>query len=527
MSTGQEAEGLTVGIDLGTSNSVVAVMRDGEPVVLADAQGQRTQPSVVAYGYGNAAVVGHRARQQLTYAPENTVFSAKRLIGRRYGSEEVERMRRMVAWGIAEGPHGDARVRVQGKVYAVPEVSARVLAHMKEIAEQATGETVTGAVITVPAYFNDQQRQATRDAADIAGLKCLRIINEPTAAALAYGFGRERRQHVAVYDLGGGTFDMTILRMEPGVYEVLSTAGDTFLGGDDFDTAIAQWLQTTVEKQHDIDLSDNHTARTKLRDAAERAKVALSALPAVEVRVPSLARDRQGKGVSVHTRMDRSQALRLVMPLIQRTFVVVDDAMSQAGLSTTQIDAVLLVGGMTRFPAVQEAVGKYFGKEPVASINPDEVVAVGAALQAHTLTQGFNPDAAVLLDVTPQTLGVGTVGGFVEPLIPRNTAIPSDSSKVFHTAHDNQTEVRIRVFQGESRMQADNELLGHFVLDGLRPAPRGEVKVRVTFSIDADGIVHVAAVDEESGRAQEITIEASSGLTQDEVKQMKFDDLGF
>ncbi len=527
MSTGQETKGLTVGIDLGTSNSVVAVMRDGEPVVLADAQGNRTQPSVVAYGYGNAAVVGHRARQQLTYAPENTVFSAKRLIGRRYGSEEVERMRRMVAWGIAEGPHGDARVRVQGKIYAVPEISARVLSHMKEVAEAATGEPVTGAVITVPAYFNDQQRQATRDAATIAGLECLRIINEPTAAALAYGFGRERRQHIAVYDLGGGTFDMTILRMEPGVYEVLSTAGDTFLGGDDFDSAIATWLQETVEKQHDIDLSDNYTARTKLRDAAERAKVALSGLPAVEVRVPNLARDSHGKGVSVHTRLDRSQALRLVMPLIQRTFVVVDDAMSQAGLSTAQIDAVLLVGGMTRFPAVQEAVGKYFGKEPVGSINPDEVVAVGAALQAHTLTQGFNPDAAVLLDVTPQTLGVGTVGGFVEPLIPRNTAIPTDSSKIFHTAHDNQTEVRIRVFQGESRMQGDNELLGHFVLDGLRPAPRGEVRIRVTFAIDADGIVHVSAVDEESGRAQEITIEASSGLTQDEVQEMRFDELGF
>ncbi|MCK6503533.1 Hsp70 family protein [Myxococcota bacterium] len=520
-------EELTVGIDLGTSNSVVAIVRDGEPVVLADEAGNRTHPSVVAFGYGSATVVGHRARQQLTYAPENTVYSAKRLIGRRYSSEVVERMKRMVSWGITEGPHGDARIRVQGKVWAVPEVSARVLSHMKEIAEHATGGKVGSAVITVPAYFNDHQRQATRDAAAIAGLKVLRIINEPTAAALAYGFGRERRQHVAVYDLGGGTFDMTVLRMEPGIYEVLSTSGDTFLGGDDFDAAIADWLRAQVEKQHSIDLSDNHTARTKLRDAAERAKIALSALPAVEIRVPSLARDKQGHGIAVHTRIDRMQALELVMPLIQRTFVVVDDALSQAGLSTAQIDAVLLVGGMTRFPAVAEAVGRYFGKEPVGSINPDEVVAVGAAIQAHSLAQGFDPEAAVLLDVTPQTLGVGTVGGFVEPLIPRNTAIPTDASKVFHTAQDNQTEVRIKVFQGESRMQADNELLGHFVLDGLRPAPRGECRVKVTFSIDADGIVHVAAIDQESGRAQEITIEASSNLSREEVQKMKFADLGF
>jgi len=527
MSTDHETDGITVGIDLGTSNSVVAMIKDGEPIVLADEAGNRTQPSVIAFGYGAAAIVGHRARQQLTYAPENTVFSAKRLIGRRYASEEVERMKRMVAWGIAEGPHGDARIRVQGRVFAVPEVSARVLSHMKDIAQAASGQKVSGAVITVPAYFNDQQRQATRDAAAIAGLKCLRIINEPTAAALAYGYGRERRQHIAVYDLGGGTFDMTILRMEPGLFEVLSTSGDTFLGGDDFDTAIAGWLRQQIEKQYEIDLTDNYMARTKLRDAAERAKIALSALPAVEVRVPSLARDATGKAINLHTRMDRNQALKLVMDLIQRTFVVVDDAMAQAGLSTAQIDAVLLVGGMTRFPPVADAVGKYFGKEPVSTINPDEVVAVGAAIQGRTLTQGFDPDAAVLLDVTPQTLGVGTVGGFVEPLIPRNTAIPTEAGKIFHTAHDNQTEVRIKVYQGESRMQGDNELLGHFVLDGLRPAPRGEVRVRVSFAIDADGIVHVAAVDEESARTQELTIEASSGLSKDEVQKMRFDELGF
>ncbi|MCB9779813.1 MAG: Hsp70 family protein [Alphaproteobacteria bacterium] len=527
MSNDQPSDGISVGIDLGTSNSVVAVMRDGEPKVLADDQGHRIQPSVVAFGYGSAAVVGQRARQQLTYAPENTVFSAKRLIGRRYGSEEVERMKRLVAWGITEGPHGDARIRVQGRVFAVPEVSARVLQHMKQLAESATGSKVAGAVITVPAYFNDHQRQATRDAANIAGLKCLRIINEPTAAALAYGFGRETRQHVAVYDLGGGTFDMTVLRMEPGMYEVLSTAGDTFLGGDDFDASIAMWLREAVERESGVELAGNHAALTKLNDAAERAKVALSALDAVDIRVPNLIRGQDGQSVQVHTRLDRHTATNLVMPLIQRTFVVVDDAMAQAGLSTSQIDAVLLVGGMTRFPSVKEAVASYFGKEPVASINPDEVIAVGAAIQANTLTAGFDPDAAVLLDVTPQTLGVGTVGGFVEPIIPRNTAIPTERSKVFHTAHDNQTQVRIKVYQGESRLQQDNELLGHFVLDGLRPAPRGEVRIKVTFAIDADGIVQVAAVDEDSGRVQEITIEASSGLTKEEVKGMRFDELGF
>ncbi|NOY26277.1 MAG: Hsp70 family protein [Oligoflexia bacterium] len=525
--TATGAEGLTVGIDLGTSNSVVALMQDGEAVILPDQQGNRIHPSVVAFGYGNTAVVGHRAKQQLTYSPENTIYSAKRLIGRRYSSDEVERMKRMVSWGIAEGPHGDARVRVQGKIYAVPEVSARVLAHMKEIAEQATGQKVNAAVITVPAYFNDQQRQATRDAANIAGLATKRIINEPTAAALAYGYGRERRQHIAVYDLGGGTFDMTVLRMEPGLIEVLSTSGDTFLGGDDFDAKIAEWLQATIEREHDIDLSDNFTARTKLRDAAERAKIALSTLPAVEVRVPSLARDKTGKSVSVNTRLDRAKFINLVMPLLQRTFVVVDDALSQAGLSTAQIDDVLLVGGMTRLPVIGEAVGKYFSKAPVGSINPDEVVAIGAAIQAHSLTQGFDPGAAVLLDVTPQTLGIGTVGGFVEPLIPRNTAIPSDANKIFHTAQDNQTEVRIKVYQGESRMQGDNELLGHFILDGLKPAPRGECKIKVTFSIDANGIVNVSAIDQESGRAHELSIEASSALTQDEVHNMKFDELGF
>jgi molecular chaperone DnaK len=516
-----------VGIDLGTSNSVVAVVQNGEAVVLADKEGRRVQPSVVAFGYGATVVVGQRARQQMSYSPENTVYSAKRLIGRRFHSAEVERMRAEVPWGITEGPHGDARIRVQGKVLAVPEVSAHVLRHMKKLAEEATGEEVSHAVITVPAYFNDHQRQATRDAAAIAGLNCLRIVNEPTAAALAYNMGSARQQNIAVYDLGGGTFDMSILRIDADVLEVVSTAGDTFLGGDDFDAVIAAHLQGVVEAASGVSLAGNLSAQAKLREAAERAKMALGEAEVTEVRVPGLARDAHGQTVHLRHELQRSAVETLVMPLVQRTFVVVDDALAQAGLTAGQIDHVLLVGGMTRFPAVRDSVGAYFQKRPIDRINPDEVVAIGAALQAWNLTRVSDEPAGLLLDVTPQSLGVRTVGGFVDPLIPRNSGIPSDATKVFHTAHDNQTEVRIQVFQGESKMASDNELLGDFVLDGLRPAPRGEVRIRVTFAIDADGIVRVTAEDVETGRERALRIEASSGLTRDEVQQMRFDDLSF
>ncbi len=519
--------GISVGIDLGTSNSVVATVRDGQPVVLADGEGRTVHPSVVAFGYGHSVVVGHRARMQLTYAPENTIFSAKRLMGRRFDAPEVERVRQMVAWGIAEGPHGDARIRVQGRVYAVPEVSAHVLAHMKRIAEEATGEKVDGAVITVPAYFNDAQRQATRDAASIAGLECLRIINEPTAAALAYGYDKGRRQHLAVYDLGGGTFDISILRLDDDVFEVVSTAGDTFLGGDDFDSAIAEHLMARIQAETGVDLSGSHAARTKLREAAERAKIALSSAEVVDVTAPALGRDADGNAIQLETTLDLATARRLVMPLIQRTFVVCDDALKEAGLSPRQIDQVLLVGGMTRFPLVREAVGAYFEMTPVAELNPEEVVAMGAAIQARNLSSFDEDPGAVLLDVTPQTLGIRTVGGFVEAIIPRNTPIPTEASKVFHTAHDDQTEVRIQVFQGESRMAGDNELLGEFVLDGLRPAPRGEVRVEVAFAIDADGIVRVSATDLETGTAVDMLIEASSHLTPEEVEEMRFDELDF
>jgi molecular chaperone DnaK len=522
--------GIAVGIDLGTSNSVVATVLDGQAVVLADAEGRSVHPSVVAFGYGHSVVVGHRARQQLAYAPENTVFSAKRLIGRRFQSEEVQRLRKHVSWGIAEGPRGDARVRVQGRMYSVQEISAHVLAHMKAIAEAATGQAVDGAVITVPAYFNDAQRQATRDAATIAGLDCLRIINEPTAAALAYGYGQSRRQHLAVYDLGGGTFDISVLRLEGDLFEVVSTAGDTFLGGDDFDAVICDHLIEIFRKQTGADIRENPAARAKVLDAAERAKRALSQVNAVAVKVPGLVRGDDGNALGLNTPLDQGTVQRLVMPLMQRTFAVVDEALAQAGMAVSQIDHVLLVGGMTRFPLVREAVGHYFGKTPIDHLNPDQVVAQGAAIQAWSLTQ-FAPSSgapdAVLLDVTPQTLGIRTIGGFVEPLIPRNTTIPTEASKVFHTAHDHQTEVRVVVCQGEGRNIAENELLGEFVLSGLRPAPRGEVKVTISFAIDADGIVRVVARDEETGHAVDLLIEASSNLSRAEVEQMRFDDVGF
>jgi molecular chaperone DnaK len=519
--------GISVGIDLGTSNSVVATVWDGQAVVLADAEGRSVHPSVVAFGYGNSVVVGTPARQQLAYSPDNTIFSAKRLIGRRFSSDEVDRIRRSVTWGVAEGPRGDARVRVQGKIYAVQEISAHILSHMKTIAEQATGQTVDGAVITVPAYFNDQQRQATRDAADIAGLKCLRIINEPTAAALAYGYGQGHRQHIAVYDLGGGTFDISILRLDDEIFEVVSTAGDTFLGGDDFDIVICEHLMAEFKAQTGIDATTNPSARAKLLDASERTKRALSKVPAVAVKVPGLARDDEGNAVGLSTTLDHNIVQRLAMPLIQRTFSVVDEALGQANLTAHQIDAVLLVGGMTRFPLIRQAVSHYFGKEPLDHLNPDQVVAQGAAIQAWNLTSFSDAPEAVLLDVTPQTLGVRTVGGFVEPVVDRNTPIPTALTKVFHTAQDLQNEVRIQVFQGESRMAADNELLGEFVLSGLRSAPRGEVKVDVTFALDADGIVTVTATDRETDRAVDMTIEASSNLTHEEVEEMRFDEIGF
>ena len=516
-----------IGIDLGTSNSCVAWVGPNGPVVFADEEGQRTQPSVVAYGHSGAVVVGHRARRNLIYAPESTVASAKRLIGRRFSSDTVKRIISSTAYKIVEGPNADARVEVNGKVLSVPEVSAQVLRHMKRIAEQGLGHEVRQAVITVPAYFNDHQRQATRDAATIAGLDCLRILNEPTAAALAYGFNKGKRQHIAVYDLGGGTFDVSILRLDDDLFEVVATSGDTFLGGDDFDAAIGDHLLELFRRAHNVDLTANRTARLKLRAAGERAKIALTEAEHVELDVPNLARGPKGEELGLTIKLSRDELARIVRPLIQRTFLTCDDALSQARLTRGQIDHVLMVGGMTRPPFIRDAVGDYFGKAPFTRINPDEVVAIGAAIQAHTLTSDNPQASALLLDVTPQSLGIRTVGGFCEVLIPRNTTIPTEATKVFSTAHDNQGEVRVEVYQGESRMASDNELLGQFVLDRLRPAPRGQVKVRIGFEIDSDGIVHVVAEDLDRGAQRDMRIEASSGLTQDEVQSKRFDELDF
>ena len=519
--------GAAVGIDLGTSNSCVAMVRDGVPIVFADVEGRRTQPSVVAFGHARTVAVGHRARKQLLYAPESTVMSAKRLIGRRYSSMEVQRMKALAAFGITEGDSGDVRIRVHGRLYSPQEVSAHVLVHMKKIAEAATGETVDKAVITVPAYFNDNQRQATRDAATIAGLECLRIVNEPTAAALAYGFQQNKRQHVAVYDLGGGTFDVSVLRIDDDFFEVIATSGDTFLGGDDFDALAAEQFLAQFERQIGLSLHDNRTVRLKLRDAAEQAKIALTDAEEVDVHIPALYRTTDGHDFELRTRVDRYQYAAWVMPLVQKSFVVVDEALRMAGMNARQIDHVLCVGGMTKVPMIRDAVRQYFGKDPNVRINPDEVVAVGAAIQAHTLTATAPVASAVLLDVTPQSLSVRTLGGYCEVLIPRNTSVPTESSKVFFTAHDNQTEVRVAVFQGESRVAAENELLGEFVLDGLPPLERGQIRIRITFEIDADGIVHVRAVDDKLGREQSIRIEQRTGLSAAEVKQARFDDIGF
>jgi molecular chaperone DnaK len=517
-----------VGIDLGTSNSCVAAVHNGEVVVFADSEGRKTQPSVVAFGYNKTVVVGHRAKKQLLYAPDSTVVSVKRLIGRRASSAEVQRVKAQSAFGVTEGESGDARVRVQGKVYSPPEISAHILRHMKKIAEDALGEPVDSAVITVPAYFNDNQRQATRDAATIAGLSALRILNEPTAAALAYGFKQGKRQHIAVYDLGGGTFDVSILRIDDDFFEVVSTAGDTFLGGDDFDYAAADEFLAMFKYQTKQTLEDSRIVRMKLRDAAERAKIALSEAQEVEVKVPSLYRSADGKEFEFKARVNRNQYAQWVMPLVQRTLEVCDEALKNAGMTARTVDHVLMVGGMTRYPLIREAVGAHFGKAPNVSVNPDEVVAIGAAIQAMNLTRVDDAPSSVLLDVTPQSLSVRTVGGYCEVLIPRNTAIPTESSKVFSTAHDNQTEVRVAIFQGESRMAVDNELLGEFIIDSLPPLPRGQIRIRITFEIDADGIVHVRAIDDKRGQERSIRIEAKSGLSEEEIQSAsRFDDLDF
>ncbi len=515
--------GRAIGIDLGTSNSVVSVMGESGPVVIADGEGNRLQPSVVAFSPAHQVIVGHRAKRLLATSSENTVASAKRLIGRKYFSMEVKRSREICPYEIVPGPNQEVRVRIHGRDYPIPEISAHVLLRMKALAEAHLGETVTQAVITVPAYFSDAQRQATRDAGLIAGLDVLRIINEPTAAALAYGVGRNVDQILAVYDLGGGTFDISILKVSGDVFEVLSTAGDTFLGGDDFDAVIVDYLVSRYLSSRQIDLKRNKNILQKLKSAAEEAKQRLTSEIEVEIFVGAVAIDTHGATLSLTDSLSRSRFNAMIYPFIQRTFKVCDEALQAARLNATEIDAVILVGGSTRVPLIRDSVERYFRRTPEFEINPDEVVAVGAAIQADSLARATGNTEelqALLIDVTPMSLGIATVGGFVERLIARNSPIPLEQRRIFLSSSDNQTSVTISVYQGESRLESENELLAQFSLHGLRPAPRGQVKIEVVFELDTNGILQVRARDMETGLTQSVQIRAPGALTPEEVAKL-------
>ncbi len=507
-----------VGIDLGTTNSVCAVMEGGEPTVISSSEGGRLFPSVVAVNPKTGErMVGQVARRQAVTNPDNTIYSIKRLMGRRYSDPEVSKARKMLPYRVVEQPNGDAWVEMGGKPFSPPEVSAMILQKIKQDAEAYLGEPVTDAVITVPAYFNDSQRQATKDAGRIAGLNVLRIINEPTASSLAYGLGKGVEQRIAVYDLGGGTFDISILDVGDQVFEVKSTNGDTFLGGDDFDQRIIQWVADEFRRESGIDLRQDRMALQRLKEACEKAKIELSTTVQSEINLPFITADASGPK-HLQLTLSRSRLEQLVDDLIQQTLGPCRQALEDARLSPSQIDEVLLVGGMTRMPAVQEAVRKFFGREPHKGVNPDEVVALGAAIQAGVL-KGEVKDV-LLVDVTPLTLSIETLGHVATALIERNTNIPYKKSQVFSTASDGQTQVEIHVLQGERPMAADCKSLGRFNLDGIPPAPRGIPQIEVTFDIDSDGILHVSAKDKATAREQSITITASSGLDKDEVERM-------
>ncbi len=510
--------GKIIGIDLGTTNSVVAVMMGGEPVVIPNAEGGRLTPSVVAVNPKTGErMVGQVAKRQAITNPENTIFSIKRLMGRKYNDPEVVKARKILPYKIIERPNGDAWVVMGGKEYSPPEISAMILRKLKEDAEAYLGEKITEAVITVPAYFNDSQRQATKDAGEIAGLKVLRIINEPTASSLAYGLDKKIDQKIAVYDMGGGTFDISILDIGEGVFEVRSTSGDTFLGGDDFDQRIIDWICDEFKKEQGIDLRNDRMALQRLKEAAEKAKVELSSVMQTEINLPFITADASGPKHLTMT-LTRSKLEQLTEDLVEKSMGPVRQALEDAKLSPSDIDEVILVGGQTRMPMIQEAVRKFFGKEPHKGVNPDEVVAIGAAIQAAVLA-GEVKDV-LLLDVTPLTLSIETLGGVATPIIERNTTIPVRRSQIFSTAADGQTSVEIHVVQGERPMAADNKTLGRFILDGIPPAPRGVPQIEVTFDIDANGILNVSARDKATGRQQSITITASSGLSKEEVERM-------
>ncbi len=520
---------IAVGIDLGTSYSCVAVASGGAPQVIPNEWGERTHASVVSFLEDGHVLVGNDAKKNIITNAENTVYSAKRLIGRFYFSDEVKKAQAVMPYGIIEGPSNAVRIKVRERVMAIPEISALVLKELKAVAETHLGHAVTKAVLTCPAYFNDNQRQATKDAGRIAGFEVLRIINEPTAAALAYGFGKDITQKICVYDLGGGTFDVSILEIGKDVFEVLSTAGDTYLGGDDFDDRIMSWLAEDFMKKHGLDLRQNKFCLQMLKEAGERAKIEVGRDGVAEIHVPGICQSPEGEVLDLTQRLGADQFNKMVMDLVQRTFKVCDEALQSARLTATDVDAVILVGGPTRLPIVRSSVRHYFQREPLTNVNPDEVVALGAAIQGAAL---LNRDAAeygqasYLLDVTPLTLRVGTVGGFSERIIDKNTPIPIEKSKTFTTSRDGQDRVKIRVYQGEASKVEGCELLGEFEFTGFRVGYRGEVQIQVTFEIDSNGIVNVSATDLETGQRTSTAISLSSGLSEQDLKQAVDDNAG-
>jgi molecular chaperone DnaK len=520
---------IALGIDLGTSYSCVAIASEGPPQVIPNEWGERTHASVVSFLEDGHVLVGNDAKKNIITNAENTIYSAKRLIGRFYFSDEVKKAQAVMPYGIIEGANNSVRLKVRDKIMAVPEVSALVLKEMRVIAETHLGRPVTKAVVTCPAYFNDNQRQATKDAGRIAGLDVLRIINEPTAAALAYGFGKDISQKICVYDLGGGTFDVSILEIGRDVFEVLSTAGDTYLGGDDFDDRIMAWLADDFMKKHGLDLRQNKFCLQMLKEAGERAKIEVGRDGVAEILVPSICQSPEGQVLDLKQRLLADQFNKMVMDLVQRTFKVCDEALQSARLTAADVDAVILVGGPTRLPIVRTSVRHYFQKEPLTDVDPDEVVALGAAIQGAALLNTSAAEygqASYLLDVTPLTLRVGTVGGFSERIIDKNTPIPIEKSKTFTTSRDGQDRVKIRVYQGESSKVDGCELLGEFEFTGFRVSYRGEVQIQVTFEIDSNGIVNVSATDLETGKKTSTTISLSSGLSEQDMRKAIDDNAG-